>query len=119
MTSSLFWGFGWKVASELGFDFLDGGQTAAQFLWEGFGELGVPGGDGDGLIQASQGILGDESVLFPTERSGSLAHGSHAIHGRRDRNVATPYCGHFAALRRVVFVESGAWGLSRARFTTS
>ena len=51
MSFSLFWGFGWKVASELGFDFLDGGQTAAQFLREGFSELGLPGGDGDGWIQ--------------------------------------------------------------------
>ncbi len=67
MRSSLCWGFGWKVASQLGFDFLDGGQTAAQFLREGFGELGLPGGDGDGLVQAAQGILGDEPVLFPTE----------------------------------------------------
>ena len=38
MSFSLFWGFGWKVASQFGFDFLDGGQTAAQFLGEGFGE---------------------------------------------------------------------------------
>jgi hypothetical protein len=51
MRSSLFWGFGRKVASELGFDFLDGGKTAAQFLRERFGELGLPGGDGDGWVQ--------------------------------------------------------------------
>ena len=60
--------FGSKVASQFGFDFLDGGQTAAQFLREGFGELGLPGGDGDGWVQAAQGILVDEPVLFPTER---------------------------------------------------
>ena len=48
MRSSLFWRFGRKVAREFGFDFLDGGQIAAQFLGEGFGELGLPGGDGDG-----------------------------------------------------------------------
>ena len=63
----MLWRFGRKVASQLGFDFLDGGQTAAQFLREGFGELGLLGGDGDGWVQASQGILGDEPVLFPTE----------------------------------------------------
>jgi hypothetical protein len=67
MRFSLFWGFEWKVASELGFDFLDGGQTTAQFLREGLGELGLPGGDGDGLVQAAQGILSDEPVLFPAE----------------------------------------------------
>lgn len=65
----LFWGFGRKVASQLGFDFLDGGQAAAQFLGEGFGELGLPGGDGDGLVQAAQGILGDELVLFDSLKS--------------------------------------------------
>lgn len=59
----MIWGFGRKVASQLGFDFLDGGQAAAQFLGEGFGELGLPGGDGDGLVQAAQGVLGDELVL--------------------------------------------------------
>ena len=64
MGSSLFWRFGRKVAGQLGFDFLDGGQAAAQFFWEEFGELGLPGGDGDGLVQAAQGILGDEPVLF-------------------------------------------------------
>ena len=63
----LFWGFWRKVASQLGFDFLDGGQTAAQFLREGFRELGLLGGDGDGLVQTAQAILGDEAVLFPTE----------------------------------------------------
>ena len=67
MRFSLLWRFGWKVASQLGFDFLDGGQTATQFLGEGFGELGLLGGDGDGLVQAAQGIFGDEPVLFPTE----------------------------------------------------
>ncbi len=113
MRFSLVWRYGRKVASQFGFDFLDGGQAAAQFLREGFGELGMPGGDGDGLIQAAQGMLGDESVFFPTERNGSLAHGSHTIHWRRDRNVAAPYCGHFAGsftvFRRVVFAETGAW----------
>ena len=64
MRSTLFWRFGRNVASQLGFDFLDGGQTAAQFLWEGFGELGLPCGDGNGLVQAAQGIFGDEPVLF-------------------------------------------------------
>ena len=67
MRFSLLWRFGWKVASKLGFDFFDGGQAAAQFIWEGFGELGLPSGDGDGLVQAAQGILGDQPVLFPTE----------------------------------------------------
>jgi hypothetical protein len=73
MRSSLFWGFGRKVASQLGFDFLDGGQTAAQFLREGFGELGLPGSDGDGLVQAAQGILGDEPVLFDSMTMGLAA----------------------------------------------
>ena len=68
MRFSLFWRFGRRVASQLGFDFLNGGQAATQFLGEGFGELGLPGGDGDGLVQAAQGILGDEPVLFPTEQ---------------------------------------------------
>ena len=61
MTSSLFWGFGWKVASELGFDFLDGGQTA------------------------SQGILGDEPVLLPAvqQADGGLVVGmaQEVVHG--------------------------------------
>ena len=73
MRSSLFWGFGWKVASQLGFDFLDGGKTAAQFLRVGFGELGLPGGDGDGWVQAAQGILGDEPVLFDSMTMGLAA----------------------------------------------
>jgi hypothetical protein len=73
MRFSLFWGFGAKVASQLGFDFLDGGQTAAQFVWEGFGELGLPGGDGDGLVQAAQGILGDEAVLLDSMTTGLAA----------------------------------------------
>jgi hypothetical protein len=73
MRSSLFWRFGRKVASQLGFDFLDGGQTAAQFLREGFGELGLPGGDDDGLVQAAQGILGDEPVLLDSITMGLAA----------------------------------------------
>jgi hypothetical protein len=73
MGFSLFWVFGWKLASELGFDFLDAGQTAAQFLREGFGELGLPGCDGDGLVQATQGILGDEPVLFDSMTMGLAA----------------------------------------------
>ena len=85
MRFSLFWGFGWKVPSQFGFDFLDGGQTAAQFLREGFGELGLPGGDGDGLVQAAQGVLGDELVLFPTEQQadGGLVGGmaQEVVHG--------------------------------------
>jgi len=31
--------------SQFGFDFLDGGQAAAELLGQGFGELGLPGGD--------------------------------------------------------------------------
>jgi hypothetical protein len=73
MKSSLFWGFGRKVASQCCFDFFDGGQTAAQFLGEGFGELGLPGGDGDGWVQAAQGILGDEPVLFASMTMGLAA----------------------------------------------
>ena len=69
----MFGRFGRKVASQLGFDLLDGGQAAAQFLREGFGELGLAGGDGDGLVQAAQGILGDEPVLSDSITMGLAA----------------------------------------------
>ena len=59
---------GREVASRLGLDFLNGGQAAAQFIREGFGELGLPCGDGDGLVESAEGILGDKLVLFPAEQ---------------------------------------------------
>jgi hypothetical protein len=106
MSFSLFWGFGWKVASQLGFDFLDGGQTAAQFLWEGFGELGLPGGDGDGWAQAAQGILGDEPVLFRTEKQadGGLVVGmaQEVVHGGE---VEIELCAEFMRVLRRCFAR--------------
>lgn len=38
-----------EIAGEFGFDFLDGGQAAAEFFGQGFGEMGLPGGDGVGF----------------------------------------------------------------------
>ena len=57
-----------EILCQFGFDFLDGGQAAAQFFGQGFGELRLPGGDGDGLVQAAQGLFGDEFVFLPAKQ---------------------------------------------------
>lgn len=57
-----------RVASQLGFDLFNGGQAAAEVLGQRVGKVSLPGGDGDGLVEAAEGVFGDEAVLFPAEQ---------------------------------------------------
>ena len=61
-------GLGQQVGSQLGFDFFDGRQAAAEVFGQGVGEPGLPLGDGDRLVEAAQGVFGDKAVLFPAQQ---------------------------------------------------
>lgn len=72
---------GREVASQFGLDFLDGGQAAAKFGGEGFGDLGFPVGDGDGFVQTAQGIL----IRPPASPCGSASGGSVSLRSAQRR----------------------------------
>lgn len=63
LLASYFWFWQDFATGQFRLDFRDGRQAALEFLGQGFGELGLPGGDGDGLIEATEGVLDDEAVF--------------------------------------------------------
>ena len=74
-----------SFGGEFGLYFLDGGKAALKLAGQGFGDLGLPGRDSDGLVEAAQRILDDKTVFSfaKQEADGGLVIGvaQKVVHG--------------------------------------
>jgi hypothetical protein len=76
---------GLQLPSQLRLDLLNRWQAALELGGHGLGDVLLPVGDGDGLVEAAEGILDDELVFAPAEQEadGGLIVGvaQEIVHG--------------------------------------